>query len=248
MTNLLWAIGASLLVSLISLIGIFSLLFNEALLKKALISIIGFAAGSLIGASFLHILPEVVEKFNTRYVFFGVVIGFTSFFLLERYFHWRHCHDGKCDVHAFTYLNLIGDGIHNFIDGIIIGASFVVSVEFGAVTTLAIIFHEIPQEISDFAVLVYGGFDRFKALFYNFLYSLTAVVGAVAGYYFSASLKDFSGLLLSFAAGGFIYIASCDLIPELRRQDSLGKANYSMAFFIFGMMFMSLLKLRPHPH
>lgn len=246
MSNLVWAVGASLAVSLISLIGIFTLIFNEKRLNEALVLLIGFAAGGLIGGAFLHILPEALDEFNTRGVFLYVILGFVSFFILERYFYWRHCHDGKCDIHPVTYLNLIGDGIHNLIDGVIIGTSFIVNVRFGLVATLAIVFHEIPQEISDFGVLIYGGLSRFKALLYNYLFSLTAIVGAVAGYYFSSNLKNFSGALLSFAAGGFIYIASCDLIPELHKEADLKKSNYTILFFLLGLLFMFLLRLLHH--
>ena len=125
MSNFFWAVGASVAVSLISLIGIFALLLKEKILHKILILLIAFSAGGLIGGAFLHLLPESLEQASQQVVFGSVIVGFIFFFILERYFHWRHCHEGVCEIHAFTYLNLIGDGIHNFSDGLVIGASFV---------------------------------------------------------------------------------------------------------------------------
>lgn len=241
--NFLYAIGASLAVSVISLIGIASLLLKENLLNRILILLIGFSAGGLIGGAFFHLLPESLEKTSASVVFSYVIVGFIVFFILEKYFHWRHCHNGICDVHAFTYLNLIGDGIHNFTDGLIIGASFTVSVHFGIVTTLVVIFHEIPQEIGDFGVLVYGGFSRFKALFCNFVIALTCILGTVIGYYLTEAVSNFSLILMPFTAGGFIYIATCDLIPELHKQPNTKKAALSMAAFIAGIAFIMLARM-----
>jgi len=240
---LLWAIIASIIVSLISFIGILTLLLKERVLKNILVILLGFSAGGLIGGAFIHLLPEAIENNESTNTFFYTLIGFILFFLLERYFYWRHCHEGKCDIHAFTYLNLVGDGLHNFIDGLIIGASFVVGKKVGLITTIAIIMHEIPQELGDFGVLVYGGFSKFKALIYNFLSALTAVVGTVFGFYFSTKIGSVSVFLLPFAAGGFIYIASCDLIPELHKQDDYRKANVSMLFFVLGILLMVWLKV-----
>src|SRR4030042_6606989 len=156
MVSFIWAIGASIVVSLISLIGIVTLLFKEKRLNEILIPLIGFSAGGLIGGAFLHLLPEALEQIESQAVFSYLILGFISFFILEKYLHWRHCHKGICAIHTFTYLNLIGDGVHNFTDGLVIGASFLVSTNFGLITTLIIIIHEIPQEIGDFGVLVYA--------------------------------------------------------------------------------------------
>lgn len=246
MTNFFWALGASILVSLISLIGIFSLLFQDKWLDKILFLLIGFAAGGLIGGAFLHLMPEALEQSQSN-IFLYIILGFISFFILEKYFYWRHCHNGICDVHAFTYLNLIGDGIHNFTDGLVIGASFIVSIHFGIITTLVIIFHEVPQEIGDFAVLVYGGFNKFKALLFNFISALTCVLGTTAGYLLSKNIGNFSPFLLSFTAGGFIYIAACDLVPELHKQPGLKRSTLSLFAFLCGIIFVLLARLiRPY--
>jgi zinc and cadmium transporter len=162
---------------------------------------------------------------------------------MEKYLFWRNCHDKKCKIHSFTYLNLVGDGIHNFIDGLIIGASFIVDIKIGVAATIAIIMHEIPQELGDFAVLIYGGFSKRKALICNYLSAATAIIGTVIGYYFTSKISGFSGILLPFAAGGFIYIAACDLIPELHKQKEIKKSLASMVFFLLGLMLMLLLKL-----
>jgi len=245
--NFLWAICASIAVSLISLLGIFSLLLKKNLLEEILILLVGFSAGGLIGGAFLHLLPEALEAAdNTFTPFIYVIAGFIFFFILEKYLHWRHCHKGKCDIHVFTYLNLIGDGIHNFLDGLIIGASFVVGFKIGIVTSVAIILHEIPQELGDFGVLIYGGFSKFKALAYNFLSASTAILGTVLGYAFASRAGNFSSFLLPVAAGGFIYIASCDLIPELHRQPDMKKSTLSIFFFILGILLMLVLKSLYH--
>jgi len=243
----LWAIIASIVVSLISLIGIFSLLLNEKLLNKILILLVGFGAGGLIGGAFLHLLPETLENSkNFTASFIYVIFGFILFFILEKYLFWRHCHKGKCDIHAFTYLNLIGDGLHNFGDGLIIGVSFFTDIRIGIVSTLAIIMHEVPQELGDFGILIYGGFSKFKALLFNYISATTAILGTVIGYVFASHINNFSILLLPFAAGGFIYIASCDLIPELHRQPDIKKSSASMFFFILGILLMWWLKALHH--
>ncbi len=248
--NLVWALAASIIISLISLVGVIGLLLKETLLKRALIFLVAFGAGGLIGGAFLHLLPEAVENTDEpATVFLFTLVGFIAFFFLERYFFWRHCHEGKCDVHAFTYLNLWGDGVHNFIDGLIVGTSFIVSIPFGCATSLAIILHEIPQELGDFGVLIYGGFSKAKALLFNFLSAATAILGTVIGYYFAGQVGAFSQVLLPLAAGGFIYIAACDLIPELHKQPNSRSATFSLIVFLIGILMMFALKMgHNHSH
>lgn len=205
--------------------------------------LIGFSAGGLIGGAFLHLLPEALEQQESQIVFLYLILGFIAFFVLEKYFHWRHCHEGVCSVHAFTYLNLFGDAIHNFTDGLVIGASFLVNINFGIITTLIVIMHEIPQEMGDFGILVYGGFSKVKALYCNFLIALTCILGTMLGYFISANMRTFSHFLLPFTAGGFIYIAACDLVPELHKQEDLRKSAFSMAAFLCGILFILLIRL-----
>ena len=243
MSPLMWIILASVTVSLVSVIGIFALAMNKKFLEKILMLLVGFAAGGLMGGAFLHLLPEAAETWPGLGVFVYAMIGFSVFFLMERYFYWRHCHNGVCDVHAFTYMNLWGDGVHNFIDGMLIAASFITDIRLGVATTLAIIFHEIPQEIGDFGVLVYGGFSRKKALLFNFISALAAVAGAILGYFLVGFIGGFLKFLIPFTAGGFIYIAASDLIPELHKQSNNRRALVSFIFFLLGLLFMGLIKV-----
>jgi len=244
--TLLWIIGATLFVSLLSLIGIITFVIKEKLLDKVLFALIGFSAGALIGGAFFHLMPEALENLGSEQVFVYFVSGLVMFLILERFFHWRHCHEGVCEIHAFTYLNLIGDGIHNFIDGVVIAVSFLISIHLGIVTTLAVIFHEIPQELGDFGVLVYGGFSKTKALFFNFLSAITALAGALAAYLFANRIESIFSGLLAFTAGGFIYIASSDLIPEIHKQKDNKKANTAFLLFIAGLVFMWFAKQLDH--
>ena len=161
---------------------------------------------------------------------------------MEKILHWRHCHDEHCEAHSFGYINLIGDGVHNFIDGLIIAAAFLIDVRLGITTTIAIAFHEIPQEIGDFGVLLYAGFERLKALVLNFSVALVATVGGIIGYFLSFTLESLTIYLLPFAAGGFIYISTSDLIPEIRKETKIGKSILSILIFITGILMMYLIK------
>lgn len=241
-----WAIGSTILVSLISLVGIVTLGLNEVTLKKIVFLLMGFSAGALLGGAFLHLIPEATERAGEINIYLWVIFGIIAFFFLERFLYWRHCHNGVCDVHAFTYLNLIGDGFHNLIDGMVIAASYSVNIHVGIITTIAVISHEIPQELGDFGVLIYGGFSKRKAIFWNLISGLTAVVGAIIGFYFYNHVAGFTPTLLAFTAGGFIYIAGSDLIPELHREKISVRSNLAFLFFIAGLVFMWFATLLGH--
>jgi zinc and cadmium transporter len=233
---------ATFMVSLISLIGIFFIGMKQDTLTKVIKYLVSFAVGGLLGGTFFHLLPESMESGNPS--MFGYVLsGILIFFLIEKFLHWRHCHKGHCDAHTFTYLNLIGDGIHNFIDGMIIAASFVTDMRLGVITTLAVAAHEIPQEIGDFGILVYGGFSKYKALLFNLLSALTAMAGAVIAYFSFNQIVWLKGFLIPLTAGGFLYIALVDLIPELHKDG--GKDNIALQFVIMvgGLLLMWLLKI-----
>jgi len=206
-----------------------------------LTALVGFASGSLIGGAFIHLLPESLEE-TGQTVFYYVIVGIVFFFIMEKFLHWRHCHEEKCPVHTFAYLNLIGDGIHNFIDGMLIAASFILSYDLGAATTLAVIFHEIPQEIGDFGILIYGGFTKRKALAYNFVSALAAVAGALITYYL-AYIQGIEHFLVPFAAGGFIYIAATDLMPELHKKSQAAESIFQLFAILAGIGLMSALKI-----
>jgi len=242
MNNLLWIMISTFLISLISFIGIFTLALKEKFLEKIVLFLVSLSAGALMGGAFLHLLPESVELREGLDVFLFVLVGFVLFFLIEKILHWRHCHKGECEVHTFTYMNLIGDSIHNFIDGLIMATSFVVSIPLGMTTTMAIALHEIPQEIGDFGVLIYGGFSKKKALILNFLVALTAVLGGLIGFFISNMVDDVKLFILPFAAGGFLYIAASDLIPEIRKETSLKKSMICFGIFILGISIMYTVK------
>ncbi|MEM3399891.1 MAG: ZIP family metal transporter [Candidatus Micrarchaeia archaeon] len=248
MNELLLVVVSSIIVSIVSLVGILTLHVKEDLINGIIFVMVAFSAGALLGGSFFHMLPEALEKAGATLVFIYLLTGFILFFILERILRWRHCHEGKCDVHAFTYLNLIGDGLHNFIDGLVIGVAYVTSVQLGIITTFLVVVHEVPQELGDFAVLVYGGFTKFRALSFNLLSALTAIIGALFGYYLSAGVEGFTLFLLPFTAGGFIYIASSDLIPELHREHDIKRSLTAFLFFIIGLILMLAFKLLFEAH
>ncbi len=240
--TLLFIIIATVIDGFVALIGVLTLWLRDRLLRKILIMLVAFSAGALLSGAFFHLIVESLEEMGSIAVFAYVMTGFVAFFLIEKFLHWHHCHEGKCDVHPYTQLILIGDGIHNFIDGLVIAASFIVSIPFGLITTLIIISHEIPQELGDFGVLVYGGLKKGRALLFNFLSQLTCVAGGIAGF-FLLQTPESVAFLLPFAAGGFIYIASSDLIPELHKEKNLKKSMLSFAFFIIGVAFLLGIKL-----
>src|SRR4030042_3441860 len=210
MPILLWIILATFINGLVAFAGALSFFLSHRLLKRITAILSAFSAGTLLGGGFLHLLPEALDKLSAVATFLIFILGFSLFFLVEKFLHWHHCHreDEKCP-HPFTYLILWGDGVHNFLDGLAIAASFLVDVRFGIITTLIIISHELPQEISDFAILLHGGMQKKKVIIYNFLSQLTAVIGGIIGFYLSESL-DFQPYMLAFAAGGFVYIAASD--------------------------------------
>lgn len=239
-----WSVAATVVVSLVSLVGLAGLALKTKVLDKILFLLVGLSAGALLGDAFLHLIPESAEGASGELIFIFVLVGFSVFFLIERVLSWHHCHkNGKCDVHSFRQMNLIGDGVHNFIDGLVIASSFAAGKEIGLATTLAVLVHEIPQEIGDFGVLVYGGYSKAKALLLNFMYALIAVLGAIIGVVVVEAVGQLNYFLLPFAAGGFIYVGASDLIPELHREPKLNKSILAFAFFLIGIAAMYLLRL-----
>jgi len=236
-----YSLFSVLIVSLISLIGLFTLSIKENQLKNILIYSISFSAGALFGDVFIHLLPEIIEKNGltvqiSTFTLLGIVISL----FIEKIIHWRHCHMpvNKTHVHRFAYMNLFGDSIHNFIDGLIIGTAYLISIPVGLATTLAVVFHEIPQEIGDFGVLIHAGISRKKALIYNFLTATTSILGAVIAILLSSKVEGATNMLSAFAAGSFIYIAGSDLIPELHKETELKKSVIQIFTFILGIAIM----------
>lgn len=241
----IYAFASVAVVSLISLIGVLTIFLNEKSVKNILIYFVSFAAGGLLGDTFIHLLPEAAESGFDLYVSAFIILGILFSFIIEKFVHWRHCHvpTSEQHPHPFAIMNLVGDSVHNFIDGMVIAASYIVSVPLGIATTLAVILHEIPQEIGDFGILLHGGFSKKKALFFNFLTALTAVLGAVAVFIIGAKMQNLTGFLVPFTAGTFIYIAGSDLIPELHKECAVKKSFFQFLFFAAGIGVMGLLLL-----
>ena len=228
-------------VSLISLIGVFSFSLNEEFLKKYVGLFISLAIGALLGDAFIHLIPETFEKIS-NHTLAGILIisGILIFFIIEKFLHWHHHGEDKDEehIHPVGKLILFTDGFHNLIDGIIIGVSFMVSIPVGIATTLAVILHEIPQEIGDFAVLIHSGYTKKKALWLNFLSALTAVVGASIALIFGNVAENFTVWVLPIAAGGFVYIALADLIPELHKMNRVKNSILQFSVLLFGIILM----------
>ncbi len=240
-----YAIVSVFIVSFVSLVGVLTLSLSDSNLKKILLYLVSFSAGALLGDAFIHLLPEAVAVNGfTLQVSFAILLGILFSFVVEAFLQWIHCHlpNSKRHIHTFAYMNLLGDAAHNFLDGLIIGASYIVSIPVGVATTIAVVFHEIPQEIGDFGVLIHGGFSKPKAIFYNFLTALTSVLGVIISLLLAQRLEGFTSLFVPFAAGGFIYIAGSDLIPELHRGEPNSLRSFLQLVCLFaGIGVMVLL-------
>ena len=238
----IYSLASVFIVSLVSLLGIITLSIKVDKLKKVLIYLVSFSAGALFGGAFLHLLPEVMETgFNFKIPAL-ILSGIVLFFALEKIICWHHCHipDSKNHIHSFAIMNLIGDGFHNFLDGLIIGASYLINIPTGIATTLAVALHEIPQEIGDFGVLIHGGFSKAKALMLNFISATISILGAITALALSNYIINIQFLIVPIAIGGFIYIAGSDLIPELHRHDmNIKSALLQLFTFILGILIMA---------
>ena len=212
------------------------LLFPESWRSRLLPHLVSFAIGALLGAAFLALLPHAIvfAAGDVHDITFTVLLGLMGFFILEKMVLWRHCHSDTCEAHtpdthsghshapsASGAMILIGDGLHNFVDGVLIAAAFMVDEHLGIVTDLAVAAHEIPQEVGDFAILLHSGFSRTKALVFNILASVTTLIGALLAYYSLGEAQQLLPYVLAIAASSFIYIAVADLIPGLHKRTQL---------------------------
>lgn len=246
MAVILYTLASVIIVSLISFIGILFVTINKQKLSKIILFLVSFAVGSLFGDAFIHLLPEAFEKINNNLkTSILVSAGILIFFILEKFVRWRHCHipTSQEHPHPIVTMNLIGDLVHNLIDGLIIGASYSVSIPIGLATTLAVIMHEIPQEIGDFGVFIHGGLSIKRALFLNFASALTAVLGGVISLIVGPLVSDYAIILLPLTAGGFIYIAGSDLIPELKGCETASASILQLVSMACGIGIMALLVL-----
>lgn len=238
MTLLSYIIIFTFLGSVISLIGGVILLFKEKFAIKISHFLASFAAGALLGTAFFDLLPEASEHSGQMNIFLWTLMGILAFFLMERFIHWFHHHHehGEKEVKPVVPLILVGDSVHNFIDGIAIAATFFVNIPLGIVTSLAVAAHEIPQEIGDFGILLHRGIERKKVLFFNFLSALTAMAGAIITFFASDLITGILPVFLAVTAGFFIYIAASDLIPEIHNEDRKVIAFYETLLLLLGVL------------
>jgi zinc and cadmium transporter len=247
----IYTLVAVFIVSILSLLGATVMIIKEKFIKKVLIFMVAFSAGALLGDVFLHMLPEMAHEgsltlMSSAYILGGIVI----FFVLEKIIHWRHCHLSACKdhPHPLAFMNLVGDAVHNFIDGVLIAGSFMLSIPVGIATTVAVILHEIPQEMGDFGVLLHSGMKPKKALMFNFLSALTSIAGALIVLLIGQAM-DITGIIIPITIGGFLYIANADLIPELHKETKISQSLIQLLSFLVGAGIMFLLLFMPlHGH
>ena len=238
-----YALLAVTIVSLLSLLGAVFISLQRKFLDSFTTYMLAFSSGILLGTTFYDLIPEGYEGIQGA-TFTYVIIGFVTFFILEKLIHWHHHKEdigGPGAKKHVAYLTLIGDGMHNFLDGAIIAVTFLTSIPLGIMTTIAVIAHEIPHELGDFFLLTYGGFTNKKALWYNFLSAITAVIGTVFVFLFSESIVSVAPYAVGFAAGNFLYIAASDLIPELHEKRSVNTSIAQIVCLVGGIILMRVL-------
>ena len=232
-------------VSLLSLVGISLLALSHEVFHRIVFGLVALAVGALFGDAFLHLLPEAYkDPSRSISASLCVILGILIFFILENFLHWRHQHsDEHHEVEPYGYLNILADMAHNFIDGLIIGASFRMGIKMGLATSLAVVLHEVPHEFSNFGILVKSGFSRWRALFLNFLTALTALAGGLAAWWAGGSMEGFLQIVTPLTAGGFIYIAGSDLVPQLHKDVKTFRAFFQFLAILAGVGLMLLLRV-----
>ena len=230
-------------ISAASLVGVVSLRWSNDKMSKINFWLISIAAGSLVGDSFFHLLPEAVEDQAGLSPWLYLTAGLLGFFILEKIIHWRHCHIPTSDQHPHPLgtMNIVGDFLHNFLDGLVLANAFLVSPVLGLTAAVAIFIHEVPQEISDFGILLHAGYSRIRAIRLNFLSSLSAFLGALLAILFQQNWH--SANLLAFTAGSFIYIATADLLPEMQKETTWQKSSRQLIGLLIGLTIMLLMKI-----
>ncbi len=243
----IYTLGSVFVVSLMSFVGAITIIIKQRVIKNFLIFLVSFAAGAMLGDVFLHLLPEMVHEgeLNLKSSFL-ILVGIAIFFVLEKIIHWRHCHltATKEHTHPLAFMNLVGDAAHNFTDGILIAGSYMLSFPVGIATTIAVILHEIPQEMGDFGVLLHSGMKPKRALMFNFLSALTSVAGALFILVLGVNI-DVTGVIIPITVGGFLYIANADLIPELHKETKISNSLIQLLTFSVGVAIMFLLLFLP---
>lgn len=279
MAAIIYAFISILIISCLSLVGVFMISIKEKTLDNILFILVAFATGTILATALFDLVPESLhhlEELNAEgasipelLVFGFIALGYVSFFIIERFIYWFHGHSHEHDnklvcydtiiegrnqplekgtnIRNFARLNLIGDGLHNFLDGVIIVVAFSTGLANGIIITLAVLFHELPQEVGDFGILLYGGFTKKSALLFNFLSALIALFGGLFALFFSVLIEGFNFFFLAFSGGGFLYLATTELMPELTKQKKLKKSITQAIIFLIGLMFIVLLVLfLPH--
>ena len=242
----LYAIASVTGISLLSLVGILPIIILRREFPDRIIQyLVSFSVGGFFGGAFFHLIPEAASESGftpetSAYILTGVFFSY----ILEEFLMWRHSHTPTPEGHTkrLGYMNLFGDAFHNAIDGLVIGGAYLVSVPLGLATSLAVLLHELPQEIGDFAVLLYSGFTVRRAVAYNFVSSLTAYIGLLIALFLGTYQDSFTGFLLPFTAGNFIYIAGSDLIPEIRGETHLRNSLVKLVFIFSGLLLLFLLR------
>ncbi|MBI4354944.1 MAG: ZIP family metal transporter [Candidatus Omnitrophica bacterium] len=242
----LWALASVTMVGLVSFVGLFAVAWGEARLRRAIFIMVSLAVGAMFGDAFIHLLPEAFHRSHLPLATsLYILAGIFAFFLLEKFLRWRHEHAAlECPaIHPVGYMNLVADGLHNLIDGLLVGASYLVSVPVGLGTTLAVLLHEIPQEIGDFGILLQAGWSKRRALWLNSLSATFAILGTVVALAAGHVVSDFPHVILPITAGGFIYIAGSDLVPELHKERQPAKSLVQLLAIGVGVGLMLLLTL-----
>ncbi len=233
-----------LIVSVVSLVGIVSLVVKKNLLNKITVLLVSIAVGTLFGDVFFHLIPETYKKIDNAFQTGTLIIsGILLFFVLEKFLRWRHVHITSDSIKPVAFINIVGDSLHNFIDGILISASYAVNIELGIATTITVLMHEIPQEIGDFGILLHSGFSPKKALLFNFISALSSFLGVLLVMWLSTFAENLVDMLIPVTAGGFIYIAGSDLIPELHHKTDMKTSLLQFIFMILGLTIMAILAL-----
>ena len=234
MTTLTWITVGGVAMSLLALSGSLTLLLPERTFDRVVPLLVALAAGTLIGGALLHMLPEAVNAMgNELEVYLWLVGGFLSFFVLEQFLHWHHCHRAVAEHGPLGYLILVADGAHNFIGGLAVAGAFLVDIRVGVVTWIAAAAHEVPQELGDFGILIHAGWSKARALLFNFLSALTFLLGGWVAYALAGRFEV--TWLLPFAAGNFVYIAAADLIPELTGYPEAARKALLSGMFALGL-------------
>lgn len=238
-----WIILGGVLMVAVGMVGALTLLLSERTLRRVILPLVAFSAGSLLGGAFLHMIPAAVEELGHGVsLFLWVLAGFTLFLILEQYLHWHHAHTSSpASKEPLTYLILVGDGLHNLLGGIAVAGAFIIDIRLGVAAWLAAAAHEVPQELGDFGVLLHGGWSKRRALVFNALSGTTFLIGGILAYGVS-SVLDVT-FLVPFAAGNFIYVGASDLVPEVNKHHRLAENLVHLAAFVAGIGLLLLIRV-----